>query len=131
MAAWETLTLDEQPPHMRDFATIWRAADKVVYSKTLQTAPTAQTRIEQEFDADAIREMKASADRDFMIGGPELARHAFEAGLVDECRLFLAPVTVGGGKRSLPSDLRLNLELLDQRRFRGGFVYLRYSITDR
>jgi hypothetical protein len=75
--------------------------------------------------------MKASADHDFMIGGPELARHAFEAGLVDECRLFLAPVTAGGGKRSLPSDLRLNLELLDQRRFRGGFVYLRYkSRTD-
>jgi dihydrofolate reductase len=127
MAAWETLPLAEQPPAMRDFAEIWRAADKIVYSRTLETAATARTRIEREFDPDAVRQLKATAGSDLSIGGPELAGHALAAGLVDELQLFLVPVIVGGGKRALPDDVRLELELLDERRFRDGTVYLRYG----
>jgi dihydrofolate reductase len=128
MVAWETLPLADQPPYMQDYAEIWRAADKIVYSKTLATVSTAMTRIERDFDPEAVRQMKARADRDLGIGGPDLAAQAFRAGLVDECHLFLAPVVVGGGSRSLPGDVRLNLELLDQRRFGGGMVHLRYRI---
>jgi dihydrofolate reductase len=129
MAGWETdPTLAEQSPHMRDFAKIWQAADKVVYSTTLETASTARTRIEREFDPEAVREMKASAERDLTVGGPELAAHAFKAGSVDECHLFLSPVVVGRGKRALPADVRLALELVDERRFAGGTVFLRYRV---
>jgi dihydrofolate reductase len=129
LTAWETFDVPEHPPHIREFARVWQATDKIVYSKKLESASTARTRIEREFDPDAVREMKASAERDLSIGGPELAAHAFRARLIDECRLFLAPVAVGSGKRSLPSDVRLDLELLDERRFRSGFVSLRYRVA--
>jgi dihydrofolate reductase len=124
MVVWETLA--DEAPAMRDFAEIWRAADKVVYSRTLEAPASARTRIERDFDAEAIRRMKAAAGRDLSVGGPELAAEAIEAGLVDEIQLFLTPVLVGGGKRALPDDVRVGLELLDERRFGNGVVYLRY-----
>ena len=127
MAGWETdPTLAAQSPVMRDFAELWQAADKIVYSTTLATPSTARTRIERAFDPQAVRELKAAADRDLLVGGPELAAHAFAAGLVDECGLLLAPIIVGGGKRALPDHVRLRLELLDERRFGNGMVHLRY-----
>jgi dihydrofolate reductase len=124
MVAWKTIT-DEQP-FIRDYAEIWRAADKIVYSRSLETVTSERTRIERSFDADAVRQMKASADRDISIGGPTLAAQAIRAGLVDEIRLFLAPAVVGGGTRALPDDVRSKLELLDERRFDNGTVYLSY-----
>jgi dihydrofolate reductase len=127
MAGWETdPTLADQSPVMHDFAETWQAADKIVYSKTLETVSTARTRIERDFDPDAIRQIKASAERDITVGGPELAAHAFRAGLVDECHLFITPIVVGGGKRSLPDRVRLELELLDERRFGNSMVFLHY-----
>jgi dihydrofolate reductase len=127
MVGWETdPTLADQSPLMRDFAEIWQAADKIVYSTTLEQVSTTRTRIERDFDPEAVRQMKASAGRDILVGGPELAAHAFKAGLVDECQLFLTPIVVGGGKRSLPDNVRLELELLDERHFGNGVVYLRY-----
>jgi dihydrofolate reductase len=127
MAVWETdPTLADHSPLMQDFAAIWRDADKIVYSKTLEVVSTAKTRIERDFDPEAIRLMKSLEGRDLIVGGPELAAWAFEAGLVDECHLFVAPVVVGGGKRSLPDGVRLKLELLDERRFGSGMVYLYY-----
>jgi dihydrofolate reductase len=129
MVFWETVdTGSEQAPVMRDFAEIWRAADKVVYSRTLSEAASARTRLERAFDPDAVRELVASARSDVGIGGPELAAEALRAGLVDECQLFLAPVVVGGGRRSLPDGVFARLELLEQRRFKSGFAYLRYSV---
>ena len=124
MVAWETIT-DEQP-FIRDYAQIWRAADKIVYSRSLESVASEKTRIERSFDADAVRQMKASADRGISIGGPTLAAQAIRAGLVDEIRLFLAPAVVGGGTRALPDDVRLKLELLDERRFDNGTVHLHY-----
>jgi dihydrofolate reductase len=119
--------LAAQPPVIQEFAEIWQRAEKIVYSKTLQTASSARTRIEPEFDPEAVRQLKASADRDVTVGGPELAALAIEAGLVDEYHLFLVPVVVGGGKRSLPDgNVRVELELLDERRFGNGTVYLHY-----
>jgi dihydrofolate reductase len=127
MVGWETdPTLAEQSPLMRDFAQIWQAADKIVYSKTLEAVSTARTRIERDFNPEAIRQMKALAGRDLIVGGPDLAAQAFKAGLVDECHLFVAPMVVGGGKQSLPDDVRLKLELLDEHRFASGMVYLYY-----
>jgi dihydrofolate reductase len=127
MVYWEDAqALASQPPFIRDFGEIWRAADKVVYSKTLETASSTKTRIERDFNPEAIRQLKASAAHDITVGGPHLAAQAIRAGLVDECHLFLAPIVVGGGKRSLPSDVRLQLELLDERRFGNGTVHLRY-----
>jgi dihydrofolate reductase len=127
MVAWETIgTVGDQPPFVQDFAEIWRAADKIVYSKTLQTVSSAKTRIERDFDPEAVKRMKAAAERDITVGGPHLAAQAIKAGLVDEYHLFLTPVVVGGGRQSLPADVRLELELLDERRFGGGMVYLRY-----
>jgi dihydrofolate reductase len=127
MAFWETAhTLPDQPPFEQDFAQIWQAADKVVYSRTLETPSSARTRIERDFDPEAVRQMKAAAERDLTIGGPELAAQAIKAGLVDEFQLFLTPVVVGGGKRALPDDVRLNLDLSDERRFGSGVVYLNY-----
>ena len=126
MLAWETMRLDDEPPVIRDFADIWRAADKIVYSKTLETVSSARTRIERDFDPEAVRKLKAAVDRDLAIGGPELAGQAFEAGLVDECQIFLAPIVVGGGTQALPDGVRVGLELLDTRRFGNGMVYLRY-----
>jgi len=124
MVFWETM--DDEHPVMRDYAQIWRAAQKVVYSRSLEAASSARTRIEREFDPAAVRKLKESAASDLSIGGPELAVEAIMAGLVDEYHFFVAPVLVGGGKRALPDGVRLDLELLDERRFSGGFVYLRY-----
>jgi dihydrofolate reductase len=131
MAPWETMPLAGEPPAMRDFAEIWRAADKIVYSGTLEAASTARTRIEREFDPDAVRQLKATAGRDLTIGGPELAGQALRAGLVDELQLFLVPVLVGGGKQALPDGVRLELDLVDERRFGDGTVYLRYEMRRR
>jgi dihydrofolate reductase len=126
MTGWETMALADQSPFMRDFAQIWRAADKIVYSTTLATVSTARTRIERAFDPEAVRQLKASLARDLAVGGPDLAAHAFEAGLVDECHVFVAPIVVGGGTRSFPDDVRVRLELADERRFGSGMVHLRY-----
>jgi dihydrofolate reductase len=127
MAPWESdPNLTTGSPVTREFAAIWQAADKIVYSRTLETADTARTRIERDFDPDAVRRLKASAERDLTVGGPHLAAQALQAGLVDECQLFLAPMIVGGGNQALPNHLRLPLELLDERRFGSGMVYLRY-----
>ena len=126
MVAWEDLPLAGAPSSISEFAEIWRAADKIVYSKTLEKASSARTRIERQFDPEAIRHLKTRADHDLSVGGPTLAAHAFEAGLVDECHLFVAPILVGGGRRSLPPHVRLDLELLDERRFGNGAVYLHY-----
>jgi dihydrofolate reductase len=127
MVYWETaLSLADQPPVVRDFAQIWQAADKIVYSKTLQTVSSARTRIEGGFDPEAIRQMKASAEGDITVGGPDLAAQAIRAGLIDEYHLFVAPIVVGGGKPSLPDGVRVKLELLDERRFGNGFVHLHY-----
>ena len=130
MAYWESPPgIADQPLYIQDFAEIWQAAEKVVYSRTLESVSTARTRIEREFDAEAVRQMKENADRDILIGGPELAAEAFRAGLVDELQLFVAPVVVGGGTKSLPEKVRLNLELLDGRRFGNGTVYFRYRTS--
>ena len=127
MVVWDDAeALSDQPPHIQAFAQLWQAADEVVYSTTLDPVSTARTRIEREFDPEAVRRMKAAAERDLTVGGPALAAHAFRARLVDECHLFLAPVVVGGGKQSLPDDVRLDLELVDERRFGNGMVHLRY-----
>jgi dihydrofolate reductase len=127
MACWETMEIGPgQAPLMRDFALLWRAAHKIVYSTTLTEAASARTRIERAFEAGAVRRLKAEADRDISIGGADLAAHAFRAGLVDECRLFLNPIVVGGGHPALPHGVRLRLDLLEERRFAGGVVYLRY-----
>jgi dihydrofolate reductase len=123
---WETAGGSGQPPFVRDFAEIWREATKVVYSRTLAAVSSDRTRIERDFDVEAVRRMKGEAERDLTVGGADLAGQALAAGLVDECHVFVAPVVVGGGKPSLPNNLRLNLELLDERRFAGGVVYLRY-----
>ena len=127
MVYWETAhTLTDQRPVSQDFAELWQAADKVVYSRTLETVASARTRIERDFDPDAVRQMKALAGRDISVGGPDLAAQAIRAGLVDECHLFLSPIVVGGGKPCLPDNVRLNLELLDERRFGNGVVHLHY-----
>jgi dihydrofolate reductase len=127
MVGWETNpALTEQSPLMRDFAEIWQSADKVVYSRTLEAVSTTRTRMERDFDPEAVRQIKASAGRDISVSGPDLAAQAFRAGLVDECHLFVAPIAVGGGKRSLPDGVRVRLELLDERRFGNGMVYLHY-----
>jgi dihydrofolate reductase len=129
MAVWETdQTLAAQSELMRDFAQIWQAADKVVYSTTLERTSTDRTRIERALDPVAVQQMKAAADSDISVGGPALAAHALRAGLVDECQLYLTPIVVGGGKPSLADDVRLQLELLDERRFGSGVVYLRYRV---
>jgi dihydrofolate reductase len=129
MVYWETVSTGaERAPVSRDFAEIWRAADKVVYSRALQTASSARTRIEREFDPAAIRKLKESSARDITIGGAQLAGEALAAGLVDECHLLLHPVLVGGGKRALPDGVRTGLELLDSRRFRSGVVHLHYGV---
>jgi dihydrofolate reductase len=130
---YETMVFWESPPELasepavvQDFAEIWQAAEKVVYSKTLQTVSSAKTRVEREFDPEAVRRLKATADSDLAVGGAGLAAEAIETGLVDQYHLFLVPVVVGGGKRSLPDNVRVNLELLHERRFRNGTVYLHY-----
>ena len=127
MAYWESpANTADQSAVVQEYGKIWRAADKVVYSGTLETVSSAATRIEPEFDPAAVRRLKETGSGDLSIGGPELAAHAIDGGLVDEYHLFLAPVVVGAGKRALP-NVRLNLELLDERRFGNGTVYLRYG----
>jgi len=129
MALWETApALAAQSELMADFANVWQAADKVVYSTTLDAVSTAKTRLEHTFDPASVRDMKASATTDLTVGGAHLAAQALEAGLVDECHLFIRPVLVGGGKPALPRDTRADLELLDDRRLSNGVVYLRYRI---
>jgi dihydrofolate reductase len=127
LAVWETdASHAAVSPVTADFAEIWQAADKVVYSTTLDAPTTRRTRIERAFDPAAVRELKAAAGADLLVGGPDLAGHAFRAGLVDEVRLLLAPVAVGRGKPALPQDVRVPLALVDERRFAGGMVHLRY-----
>ncbi len=130
LVAWETLELADEPPVIRDFAEIWRAADKIVYSKTLEAVSSARTRLERDFDPEAVRQLKASAERDLAVGGPELAGQAIRAGLVDEYQLFVAPIMVGGGTEALPANVRVELELLDERRFGNGMAYLRYRAAN-
>jgi dihydrofolate reductase len=128
MAVWETdASFAEQSPEMRDFAESWQAAEKIVYSRTLEAVSTQRTRIEREFDPEAVRRLKEATGSDLLVGGAALAAEAFRAGLVDECQLFLVPVIVGGGKRALPDAVRLRLELLDEHRFGNGTVFLRYG----
>ena len=127
MVYWQTAhTLADQPAFIQDFAQIWQAADKIVYSTTLETVSSARTRIERDFDPEAVRQLKESAGRNITVGGPELAAQAIKAGMIDEYHLFLAPIVVGGGKKSLPDNVRLTLKLLDERRFGNGTVHLRY-----
>ncbi|MEO9175456.1 MAG: dihydrofolate reductase family protein [Gaiellales bacterium] len=127
MRFWETVgPATDEPPVMRDYAGIWQAADKVVYSTTLEHVTTARTRIERSFEPELVRQLMAAANRDISIGGPTLAAAAIRAGLVDVYQLFLTPVIVGGSTRALPDDVRLDLELVDERRFAGGVVYLHY-----
>ena len=130
MVYWETAhTVADLPPFVRDFTELWQAADKIVYSKSLETVSSAKTRLERGFDPRAISEMKTARERDITVGGPNLAAQAFKAGLVDECQLFLTPVVVGGGKPALPSNVRLELELFSERRFRSGVVFLHYRTS--
>jgi dihydrofolate reductase len=127
MAVWETdVTLAAQSELMADFAKVWQAGDKVVYSTTLRAVSTARSRIERNFDPDSVRGMKQSVAGDLTVGGANLAAHAFKDGVVDECHLFIHPVIVGGGKPALPRDARAELQLMDERRFANGIVYLRY-----
>ena len=126
MVAWETMETGDEPPVIRDYAQIWHAADKIVYSRTLEQATSARTCIVRDFDPEAIRQMKANAERDISIGGPDLAAQALKAGLVDEIHLLLTPIIVGGGTQALPDHVRLKLELLDERRFGSGVVHLHY-----
>jgi dihydrofolate reductase len=129
MVFWETVSTGaDQPVVSRDYAQLWRATEKIVYSRTLRTVSSARTRIEQEFDPDAVRELKQTSERDITIGGAELAGEAIAEGLVDELHLLLGPVLVGGGKRALPDGIRARLELLDERRFREGVVHLRHRV---
>jgi dihydrofolate reductase len=132
MMVWETdPNLAAESPLLRDFAEIWQAADKIVYSKTLETVSTRKTQIERRFDPQAIRQLKETAKQDILIGGPGLAAHAFRSGLIDECHLFLTPILVGGGKQALADNVRLKLELLEERRFDKGTVFLRYRARPR
>jgi dihydrofolate reductase len=129
MLYWETADVPrDQSPVAWEWMQLWRAADKVVYSRSLDRTSSARSRIERGFDPDAIRAMKDSAERDISIGGPDLAAQAFRAGLVDRCQLFLTPVLVGGGKPALPRDVRLDLDLVAERRFDGGVVFLDYRV---
>jgi dihydrofolate reductase len=131
MVGWETAGRGEGDLGVtRDFAEIWRAAEKIVYSRTLQGVSSARTRIERELDPESVRGLKRAATRDLSIGGAELAGEALAGGLVDECHLFLTPVVVGGGKRALPLAFRAPLELLAERRFAGGVVHLHYRLRD-
>ena len=127
VAVWETPDLiPHRTAAMMEFAPIWQAAEKIVYSTTLQTVSTAKTRLERKFEADIVRKLKAGATRDVGVGGPALAAHAIRAGLVDEYNLLIAPIIAGSGNPYLPGKVRLKLELLDERRFANGLVHVRY-----
>ena len=127
MRFWDTV--DDDAPEMVEFAELWRGADKVVFSSTLESIDAPRTRLEREFRADDIAELKRTADRHLSIGGPTLAAHALRAGLVDEVHLYTSPVIVGGGTALWPEDLRLDLELFDERRFGNGVVYTAYRVS--
>jgi dihydrofolate reductase len=130
MVAWETIDAGpDQPQVIRDYAEIWRAAEKVVFSTSLEEPETARTRVERQFDPDTVKSLKDAATSDLSIGGPNLAASALEAGLVDEIHLFLHPIVVGGGKRALPEGRKLRLELVDQGRFDDGVVHLHYRVA--
>jgi dihydrofolate reductase len=129
MAVWETdPALAAQSSLTGEFARIWQAARKVVYSATLNDVSTVNTQLERVFEPSTLRDLKASAPSDLTIGGPNVTAHAFKAGLVDECQLLIHPVFLGAGKPSLPRDLRADLELLDERRFGNGAVYVHYRV---
>jgi dihydrofolate reductase len=128
LAVWQTLGGAGQPDVETDFAEIWRAADKVVYSTTLAEVSTPRTRLERTFDPEQVRALTAASARDVSVGGPGLAAAAIRAGLVDDFHLFLNPVVVGGGTRALPDDVRLDLELVDEHRFGNGVVHLHHRI---
>jgi len=128
MVYWETVSTVDEPMAVRDYTEIWQAADKIVYSRTLQEVTSERTRIERAFDPEAVRRLKQSSDTDLGVGGANLAGRALRAGLVDECHLILAPILVGGGKRALPDQLTQRLELLDERRFTSGFAHLHYRV---
>ena len=130
MAYWDA-PLEDYPPEHREFARVWQKAEKSVFSRTLTSAPTRNTRVERDFDVEAIRKLKQGSGQDIEVGGAELAGLALEAGLVDECHLFLNPVIVGGGKPAFPAALRLNLELLETRRFGNGVIHLHYRIASK
>ena len=130
MVYWETALADLSPAE-QDYARIWQAADKIVYSRTLESTSSSRTQVETDFDPEAVRQLKSSAPQDISVGGPHLAGQAIQAGLVDECHLFVNPVVVGGGNSALPSNTRLDLELLDEHRFRNGVVHLHYGIRPR
>lgn len=128
MRAWDSPDmLTDESPAIRDFARIWQAADKIVYSRTLESASTARTRVEPSFDPEAVRQLKATATSDLSVGGPDLAGQAVRAGLVDEYQLFTTPILVGGGSAVFPDKVRWKLDLLDERRFGNGTVFLRYG----
>jgi len=129
MAAWQTMGGPDESPIENDYAEIWRAAEKVVYSTTLDAVGTPRTRLERTFDPEAVRQLKAAATSDLSIGGPGLAAHAIRAGLVDDVHLFLNPVVVGGGTRALPDGVRLDLELVAERRFGNGVVHLHHRLV--
>jgi dihydrofolate reductase len=130
MVFWESVnTGGDHPTVFQDYAEIWQAADKIVYSRTLHTISSAGTRIERDLDPNAIRRLKEISTADITIGGAELAGQALALGLVDECHLFLGPILVGGGKRALPDNIRARLELLAERRFRNGVVHLQYRVS--
>jgi len=129
MRAWESMPLDDEPEVIRDYAAIWRAADKIVYSSTLDAVSTKKTVLEHEFDADAVRALKAAAHADLGIGGPTLAAHAIRAGLVDEYNLYVCPIIVGGGLPGLPSNANVRLTLLESRTFGNGVVFSRYAVA--
>jgi dihydrofolate reductase len=126
MQVWESMDLADEPPVMRDYALLWRAADKVVYSTTLEAPTTERTRLARVWDPEEVRRLKAEADRPVSIGGPTLAALALRDGLVDEIHQYLNPVLVGGGTRAFPDDVRLDLELRDEHRFASGVVHLHY-----
>jgi dihydrofolate reductase len=129
MVYWETVhTVPDQPQFVLDFARRWQSADKIVYSRSLAEPRSARTRIERDFNADAVRRLEADAERDMTVDGPGLAAHALRAGLVDELQMIVCPVVVGGGKRFFPDSVRLDLELVDERRFRNGVLVLRYTL---
>jgi dihydrofolate reductase len=128
LVAWETMEVDEEPPAIQDYASLWRAADKVVYSRTLTAPRSARTRIERDFRPAEVADLKGSVESDLVIGGPELAAQALRDGLVDDVHLFMSPVVVGDGTRALPDDVRLDLELQSERAFDNGVVHLHYGV---
>jgi dihydrofolate reductase len=130
MMFWETVSTEaDEPAVFLEFAEIWQATEKIVYSRTLETVSSARTQIERDFDHEAIRQLKQTSQSDITVGGAELAGEAIAAGLVDELQLLLCPILVGGGKPALPADVHVRLELRNEHRFAGGVVFLRYAIT--